>query len=228
MHQGLWLATMVNTVPTHLEQIVLPRRSQTRSVQQPQRGVWQDNPAPNPARTATPQPASPTKDPRSRQLQTNNPRSQKRTSRKRKTVQVVIWVKPVVKAELQRIAEQESLSVSQTGAAFLETALQQNLHIQHAALLDPIIDKAIRKHMRSYSTRIALLLVRVAFDAGQTRSVVTNILNKLPGVTQGMVQDILTKSSDTAKRNITRKTPQLASIIAEIEQWMKEEGISHE
>ncbi len=149
-------------------------------------------------------------------------------STKRRTAQVIVWVKPIVKAELQRIAEQNGLSVSATGAAFLESALQQNLHTQHTALLDSIISKAIGKHMRSYSNRLAFLLVRSSFISEQTRSIVTNILGKLPGITQAIVHDILNKSSDTAKRNITRKTPQLEAVITEVEKWMLEEEKPYE
>src|SRR6266704_1094056 len=87
----------------------------------------------------------------SHQLNTNPSRSQKGNTSKRKTVPLMLWVNPRVKAELTRIAENEGLSMSATGGAFLEQALQQNLYTQHAALLEPIIEKAIRKHMRSYS-----------------------------------------------------------------------------
>src|SRR5713226_964033 len=104
-------------------QNVLPRRLQSRKAQQPRSGVWQDNPAPPPTRIATKQPAPPEKDMRSRLLQPTIPRSQKLPNRKRKTVQVALWVKPVVKAELQRIAQAEGLSVSSVGSAFLENAL---------------------------------------------------------------------------------------------------------
>ena len=127
-----------------------------------------------------------------------------------------------MKAELARIAESEGVSVSRAGGAFLEHALQQDIHTQHGALLDTIIDKAIRKHMRSYSTRIAMLLVRVAFDAGQTRSLVTNLLGRHPGVTPKELTEILDGSSKAAKSKITRSTPQLAELIAEVEQWFRE------
>lgn len=213
---------MVSTAHTRSSQNVLPRRSSTSTVQQPPRGVWQDNPAPHRARTASPQPASPQTALRSRQLHTTTTRSQKPPTAKRKTVQLVLWVKPVVKAELQRLAEKEGLSVSATGAAFLEQALQQNLHTQHAALLDPIIEKAIGKHMRSYSSRLALLLVRVAFASEQTRSIVTNILSRQPGVSTNILTTILDGSSKAAKRNIAHKTPQLEDIVAEVEQWFAE------
>ena len=49
-------------------------------------------------------------------------------------------------------------------------------------LLQPIIEQAIRRQMGALSTRLAWLLVRVAFDAGQTRSLVTNILGRQAGV----------------------------------------------
>src|SRR5205085_4372492 len=156
---------------------------------------------------------------------TNTPRPHKGKTKQRKTVHLTLWVKPGVKAELARTAASEGLSVSSVGAAFLEKAIQADLHSQHAALLDTIIEKAFGKHLRSYSTRIALLLVRVAFAGEQTRSIVTNILSRHPGVTQDMLTRILNGSSNAAKRNITRKTPQLETILNEDEQWFTQAQI---
>jgi hypothetical protein len=72
-------------------------------------------------------------------------------------------------------------------------------------------------------TRLASLLVRVAFDSGQTRSLVTNILSRQPGVDQDVLKAILDGSSKTAKSNIGRKTPQLEELIAAVEKWLKQE-----
>ena len=77
--------------------------------------------------------------------------------------------------------------------------------------------------MAKYSTRIALLLVRVAFESGQTRALVTNILGRQPGVSPELLNTILDGSGKTAKGNITRKTPQLAAILEEVEKWLKPE-----
>ena len=77
--------------------------------------------------------------------------------------------------------------------------------------------------MRSYSNRLAVLLVRSLFESSQTRSLVTNILGRQVGVTQPVLETILNGSSNTAKGNITRVTPQLKKIIAEVESWMQEE-----
>ena len=214
---------MPNTHFTQTAQTIFPRRSYTRSVQQPQSGVGQDNPTPPPARVATTQPAPPKNGMRPTPKQTNTARTQQGKPKQRKTVHLTLWVKPVVKTELERIAEQEGISVSSAGAAFLEKALQHNLHSQHTTLLDLTIEKAIGKHMRSYSTRLAVLLVRSIFASEQARSLVTNILSRQPGVTQPLLEHILNGSSNTAKRNITRVTPQLKTMLAEVEQWIQEE-----
>src|SRR5947209_8212637 len=214
----------MNNAHAQFPQNSFPRQYSRANGQRTRGVVWQDNPTPPPARTASPQPAPPKNDMRPTQKQMDTPRTQLTKAKKRKTVHLTLWVKPVVKAELERIAQEEGLSVSSVGAAFLEKALQQDIHTQHGALLETIINKAIRKQMRSYSSRIAMLLVRSIFASEQTRSLVTNILGRQPAVTQPVLEQILNGSSNAAKRNITRVTPQLSALLAEVEKWMKEEG----
>ena len=72
-------------------------------------------------------------------------------------------------------------------------------------------------------TRLTWLMVRIAYDAGQTRTLVTNILDNVLGSDQTKVSQILAGSSETAKRNITKQTPQIKTLIAEVEKWMREE-----
>jgi len=212
---------MTNNENTQFSQDVYPTPSQSRNVQQPRGGVGQDKGAHSRARIASPQPAPPEKVMRPRQMETDTPRSQKKSTTKRKTVHLTLWVKPVVKTELQRIAERDGLSVSATGGAFLERAMQANVDMQYGALFQPIMEQAIRKHMRSYSSRIAVLLVRSLFASEQTRSLATNMLGRHPGVTQPVLEEILNGSSQAAKRNITRITPQLADLLKEVERWMQ-------
>ncbi len=52
----------------------------------------------------------------------------RKSSNKRQMVQLTIWLQPAVKAEIQRIAEKEGLSISQTGRAGLEEWVRQKLH----------------------------------------------------------------------------------------------------
>jgi hypothetical protein len=110
-----------------------------------------------------------------------------------------------------------------TGSAFLEQALKNNVDMQYSALLTPIIEAAIDKRLRARDARLAWLLVRVAFDTGQTRSLVTNILGKQQGMTEDLLKNILAMSQRTAKGNITRKTPQLTELMEAVEKWLAED-----
>src|SRR5437870_5972984 len=103
-----------------------------------------------------------------------------RSPAKRQTVHYTTHVKPSVKAELQRIAKAEGLTLSRTGAAALEDWLARRSHIQHRGIFQPMIEHAIAKEMRAYSSRIASLAVRNLFIAEQTRAIVYNLLRKPP------------------------------------------------
>src|SRR5213082_2078080 len=100
---------------------------------------------------------------------------------KRQTEHFTIHPKKGVKAEIQRIAKAEGLTPSCVGAAALEDWLARRSHIQHAGIFQPMIEHAIAKEMRAYSSRIALLLVRSLFTSEQTRAIAYNILRKQPG-----------------------------------------------
>jgi hypothetical protein len=174
-------------------------------------------------RPATPQPVRDATAPRTDAMTGKDTRSQNPTSHKTQRVLVGLWIEPVVKAELQRLAAQEGLTVSAAGAVLLKQALQNNVNMQYSELLTPIIEAAIDKRMRQRDSRLAWLLVRVAFDTGQTKSLVTNILGKQSGMTEETLKTILAMSQRTAKGNITRKTPQLAELMEALEKWLAAE-----
>src|SRR5690349_17568332 len=127
---------------------------------------------------------------------TNNPPIRKH-SRKRQTVQVVAWVQPSLRAELSRLAEQEGLSISRVSATLLEEAIRQKLHIQHAVLLQPIIEQTISKHMRTRDTKLAFLLARGAFESGMTKALAVFLL-KQAGVDQERLKAMLDECSRKA------------------------------
>src|SRR5947208_7742829 len=143
-----------------------------------------------------------------------------RSTAKRQTVQLTLWVKPVVKREFQRIAQAEGVTASRTGAVALEEWLARRSHIQHAGIFQPMIEHSIAKEMRAYSSRIALLLVRSLFTGEQTRAINYNILRKQPGMTDVQVDAVMDGSKNTAKRNIAQVSPGLAPIIRDIETWL--------
>jgi hypothetical protein len=144
-----------------------------------------------------------------------------RSRAKRQTVNYTIWVKPSVKAEFQRIAAAEGLTASHTGAAALEEWLARRSHIQHRGIFQPMIEQAIAKEMRAYSSRIALLLVRLLFICEQDRAIDYNTLRQ-QGVTEDRLHAIMDGSKDTAKRNIGRVDQELIPVIGAIETWLEQ------
>jgi hypothetical protein len=139
-------------------------------------------------------------------------------SKKRRTVPLILWVSPQEKAEVQRLATTDNLSISKTGRALLAGALRQNLQAQHANLLEPIVEQIFRKNMK----HMAFLVTRDAFTNEYTKAITINILNNLPGMNQKIVHEIVTRSTDTAKRNMLRRTPQFEMVLQEVERWFQE------
>jgi hypothetical protein len=184
------------------------------------RDVQQDKGREKSARIGTRQPAPREQVPRPQPLNPNGTRSNPSNVHKTRTVHTTLHLNPLVKAELKRIAEQEGLSVSKVGSAFLERGLQQHVDMRYGALLEPIIRDEIQKQMRGMASRFAWLLVRVAFDTGQIKSLVTNLLGRQAGVTEEVLKTILTRTQQLAKGNITRKTPQIKELIDAVEKWL--------
>jgi hypothetical protein len=180
--------------------------------------VRQDKTALTRGSLASPQPEPLPKPAQSQPLNNKTDRAKKHGSTKRKTVHLVLWVKPIVKAELKRIAEQEGLSLSKAAGTLLARALDGHMDRNYHALLAPVIESAINKEIRSYSNRIATLIARTLFASEQTRSLTTNILGRQPGITEDLLKHILAMSQKAAKGNLTRKTP--PELIDAIEQWL--------
>ena len=153
-------------------------------------------------------------------LPTKTQRTQNPSIDTGRRVQLTLWVRPIVRDIVERRAKREGIKPSPCGAAILEKAVQQDIDLAYSALLRPIIEDAIRENLQRVIGRIALLLVRNAFDTGQTRSLAVNILGRQPDMTDEQLNDILDQSAEAAKNKITKKTPQLQKLEAEIRNWL--------
>jgi hypothetical protein len=184
-------------------------------------GVWQDKDASSRVRAASSQPVIVGNTPRTLSQNTKSTRVQNRANR-RKLVQVASWVDEPIREQLLIIAQSEGLSMSQTIAALLREILRQRFHKQQAATLPQLIDQAVAKSHRSMATRLSWLLVRIAFDIGQTRVLATNTLGRQAGMTQDSLKEILDTADRRTKANLTRKTPQLTQLMEAVEKWLLE------
>jgi hypothetical protein len=174
-------------------------------------------------RVASPQPASVNQVERSPGTNPPGARTHSPLVHKSRTEHLNVWVNPLVKSHLQRLAEQEGLSLSATTAAFLERSLQEHVDLQYSALLEPIIKSAIRKEMQGVSARQSWLMTRNVFASEQTRNLVTNMLGRQPGMTEEKLKNILAMTKTAAKGNLTRRNPELEELITSLKEWLDEE-----
>src|SRR3954463_16284618 len=185
-------------------------------------GVWQDKNAAARKRAATSQPVTPAKPLRTQSANAETSTATHQPGPKRKRAYIMLWVNPVVKEELERRARRNNISLSSAGGALLERAMQQDLDMEYGALLEPVIREEIGRQMRNYSSRIALLQVRIAFSSEQARNIMTEVLRRLPDVTEEEVLKVLDWSADLAKSKIAWKSPQLEEVVKKVAAWFTE------
>jgi hypothetical protein len=144
-------------------------------------------------------------------------------------VQLSIWVKPIVKAEIQRLVDQgqkegnDKITASSVAAALLEKAVQGHIDMQYGALLEPVFQNLFDRRMAARDNRLALLLVRNYLVAEQTRGLVTYIASRQPDMTPDILNDILDNTFKEAKKKLIRRSPELEELIKEVKSWVIEE-----
>jgi hypothetical protein len=213
---------MANTTYPHLEESRLPKKERSELFKRSLRDVRQDNIASLSGRAASSQAYQPETGARTRLARTNSDRSKKHSTR-RQTVPAVGWVTRPISLEIDRIAQCEGITRSKTVATLLSEACRQRLHVQHAVLQRTIIEEAIARQMAKERARIASLLVRVAFDANQTRTLATNILGRQPRMSPERMTTILDASFRKAKKDITERSPQIDDLITAVQKWLSGE-----
>jgi hypothetical protein len=190
--------------------------------------VRQDKRAKTSARTATAQPARSHFPMRADALNTKTPRSQNTPKARKPKEKLTLWIDPIVKAEVQRRATREGLSESEAGAALLKKGMQVDVDMSYGALLTPVFENVLRRYMAARDNRMASLLVRACIAIEQTRGVAVNILGRQPAKTQNVLKpdvlnDILDRSLDDAKKKITNRSPELKELIKELNRWIVDE-----
>ena len=131
---------------------------------------------------------------------------------------MTFWVDPKAAAEIRRKAKDSKLSVSAVGAGYLEHMVGQDIQRQYAALLQPMVEQAIRKQMNRLVTFLVTLLIPMHCNTGQTKRLAVNIIGRLqdnPQMNEQVVNNILDESSQAARTDLKRRSPQLASLIQE-------------
>ncbi len=213
----------MNTTRAQNHGNIISQRAFFKDYHMPTGRVGQDNNAPRRERMASSEPSPVAHGARTRPLEPTSAPLRKRST-KRQTVMAAGWVKRPISAELDRIAKQEGVTRSRVIAVLLEEAVHQRLHVQHAVLLQPIIEQAIAAQLQRDRARFAALLVRIAYDANTTRHLVGNILGRQDGVTPEALDRIRDWCTRKAKDSITTRTPQIEELIQAVDEWLAGSG----
>jgi hypothetical protein len=202
------------------ERFVFPLQSNGAAGNARDVAVRQDKGVLTNAPRSTKQPAPLEKASRPPPSGTNVVRANKHIPAKVKLVHTTLHLHPLVRAELERRAATEFLSVSCVGATLLETAIRQDIHSQYNSLLQPMLRQIIREELRAFGNRVVFFLMRIAFASEQARILITNVLDSLlkrEGVSQERFHELVDQSNKMARRNIIQKTPQLKTLLKEWE-----------
>jgi hypothetical protein len=76
-------------------------------------------------------------------------RVQNKPSTKRQTVPVTIWVKPIEKEDLERVASAEKISLSQAGRTLMRKGMQTSVEMRYASFLEPVIERVIARYLNN-------------------------------------------------------------------------------
>jgi len=219
---------MLNTKISQTEpKIILEQQNHLKN-KETHGDVRQDKRAKTSARIASPQAARSHIPMRAEALTTNTPRSQKPPIANGRKEQLCLWVDPIVKAEIQRRAKRDGLYPSTVGANLLKKGLQADLDIAYGALLTPVFENVLKRYMAARDNRMASLLVRACIAMEQTRGVAVNILGRQPAKPQNalkpdVLNDILDRSLEDAKKKITNRSSELKELIKELHSWIVDE-----
>jgi hypothetical protein len=216
---------MSNNLDPHSQRNIYINQEKTTKNKDAHGDVRQDKRAKTSARTATAQPARSHIPMRAEPLNTKTTRSQITPTTRKPKEKLTLWIDPIVKAEVQRRAKRQGLSESEAGAALLKKGIQVDVDMSYGALLTPVFENVLRRYMAARDNRMASLLIRACIAIEQTRGVAVNILGRQPAKTQNVLKpdvlnDILDRSLDDAKKKITNRSPELKELIKELNNWI--------
>jgi hypothetical protein len=219
---------MLNTKISQTEPKILLQQQNNQKNKDAHGDVRQDKRAKYSARIASPQPARSHIPMRAEHSDTKTPRSQNTLSARNPKEKLTLWIDPIVKAEVQRRAKRQGLSESEAGAALLKKGIQVDIDMSYGALLTPVFENVLRRYMAARDNRMASLLVRACIAIEQTRGVAVNVLGRQPAKTPNPIKpdvlnDILDRSLNDAKRKITNRSPELKELIKELNSWIVDE-----
>jgi hypothetical protein len=145
------------------------------------------------------------------------------TVHKGRKEKLTLRIDPIEMDKVRRKAKDEGISLSKAGGAFFKTGMEAERGEEYRAMLEPVIEGILNRHMAARDNRLALLLVRNYLVAEQNRGLTTYVTSRQPNMTPDILNDILDHTFQEAKKKLTRRSPGLEELIREVKSWIIEE-----
>jgi hypothetical protein len=187
--------------------------------QRPLRGVVQEKGLLTQALKASGQPGSVANSQRPQALRSKGVRSQSRTPTPVKLVHSTFWIDPRVRAEMQRQATEEGISVSEVGAKACAAWVRNSIREQQDDLFEPRLRHMMRQEIQTLGERLVFFEMRNAFASEQTRILTIDLYKRQlqkEGVTQEKMYELIDQSDKMAQQNITHRSPKFKGLLL---QW---------
>jgi hypothetical protein len=187
--------------------------------ERPLGGGWQDKAVLADGSPASSQPAPVTEVVRSAVANTSGVRSENPDDASERKEHTSIWIKPVVKSAMLRLAKQNGDSFSGACADALEVFARAKIHDQEEALFEPRMRKMMRREIRSSDNRHVPFEIKNTIAAEQTRILITDMYKRMllkEGLPLKAINKKLDDTYNMARTNVLNtKTPKFQTLVSE-------------
>jgi hypothetical protein len=152
-------------------------------------------------------------------LRSKGDRSQSRSATPVKLVHSTFWIDPRVRAEMERQATEEGISVSEVGAKACAAWVRHSIQQQQDDLFEPRLRHMMRQEIQTLGERLVFFEMRNAFASEQTRILTTDLYKRhlqKEGVTKEKFYELMDASDQMATKNITQRSPKFKGLLV---QW---------
>src|SRR3954447_13919492 len=178
---------------------------------------WQDKGTPGRTDTASHEPSYPPK------MAQSTPKHH--GSQKRQLHEVSGCVTDAVfqKLEIMRHAGQKNEeSRSSYVGRFVTQGVERNGDLTYLSMIEPAIERVFDRRFNRFENRFIAIIARLAYQIGQILYLLLNYLFLGFNNDEKTIRDIEKASEKSARRNITRRTPQIDEVTNRLKQAMEE------
>jgi hypothetical protein len=121
---------------------------------------------------------------------------------------------------MERQANEEGLYLSEVGAKACAAWVRNSIQQQQDGLFEPRLRHMMREEIQAIGERLVFFEMRNAFASEHTRILTTDLYKRQlqkEGVTREQFYELLDKSDEMARDNITKKSPKFTGMLAEWE-----------